>query len=288
MVELYCSWCKGLPESKKALSIIKDSNEFSGIELSNTDNQIDKVLESGLKVSIHNPAREYKISIESPNFIEIMSAHPEIISTCKKTPLPFVSFHMGQSCFYYKPQSKEQLLSNIRKNLNYLNHSIDKRILLEEMSFYPSMINPVKEQESKLYSTSIKLQKEVSQIANAGLLIDLSHTLISARSRIMLNLYKGNEIDYFIDLLQNVGSNIFELHLNSPLLVKNEGFVDKHFIINSAKKESKFVLDYAQEAIFSCPNLKIITLEMEPMLEPIQHAKVLVKQAKLIRKKINL
>lgn len=278
---------KGFSESKKALKLIKDSNEFAGIEMSNTDSQIDSVLESGLKVSIHNPARMYNISIESPNFIEVITSYPEIISSCKKSSLPFISFHLGRSCFYFKPQSKEILLSNIKKNLNYLNSLVDKKIILEEMGFYPKMIYPIKDKSAKLFMTSIKLQKKVSESTNAGILVDISHTLMTAHSRIGLGLYKGTEENYFSDVLKNIGENIFELHLNSPLMT-NEGLVDKHFVLNPLKKESKIVLNCAKEATIVCPNLKIITLEMEPLVEPIKHAKILINQAKILRKKIGV
>ncbi len=289
MVEFYCSWCKGLPDSKKALSILKDSNEFSGIELSNTSEDIEKIISSGLKASIHNPSRFFKISLDSSNFIPTIVENPSIVNSCKKSSLPFVSFHAGQSVWFSKTLPKEIILSNTRKSLRFLDHELDKRILFEMI--YPSCENIFAskiDKENMLYCSSIEYMQDILSSTNAGVLLDVSHTLISASSRIKLADYKGGVKDYFLDVLNAVSRNIFELHVNCPQFIKNEGFVDKHFVLKSSGLESKTVFDCTEETIAVSPNLKMITLEIEPMLEPIEHAKIMVKQAKLVKKKLNL
>lgn len=289
MVEFYCSWCKDLPDSKKALSILKDSNEFSGVELSNTSEDIEKILASGLKASIHNPSRFFKVSLESQNFVPTIVENPSILDSCKKSSLPFVSFHAGHSVWFSKVLPKEIVSSNTRKSLRFLDHELDKKVLFEIIyPSYENIFNNESDRENAFYCSSIDYMKDILSSTNAGVLLDVSHTLVSASSRIRLGNYKGTELDYFLDVLNATSKNIFQMHVNCPQFIKNEGFVDKHFILKSGGVESKIVFDCTSEALAVSPNLKMITLEIEPMLEPIEHAKTMVKQAKLFKKKLNL
>jgi len=290
MVELYCSWCKGLCESKKALGIIRDSNEFSGIELSsNISGETESIILAGLKVSIHNPSRFFKVSLESPDFIPTIAENPSIIDSCKKSSLPFVSFHAGHAFQFSKLFSKEIILSNTRKSLRFLDHELDKKILFETLPLPFKVATSFGiEKESGFYSTSIEYMKDILSSTNAGALLDVSHTLSSASSRVLSNNYNGTIKDYFVDVLNAISKNVFEMHINCPQFIKNEGFLDKHFLLKSSGVESKMVFECTQEAIEVSPNLKMITLEIEPMLEPIKHAQAMVKQAKLARKKLNL
>ncbi len=289
MVDFYCSWCLGLPESKKALDIIRDSNEFSGIELSNTSSDIDKILSSGLKASIHNPSREYKISIESNKFIEVLTQDSLILDSCKKSSLPFVSFHAGHQMYFSKSIPNEFVISNARKNLHFLDHEINKKIILEQfwLPFDKTKLDGV-EKECALYSTSIDFLKDIQSSTNAGILLDVSHALVTASARIRSNYYKFDVKNYFLDVLNATSKNIFQMHINCPQYTKVDGFVDKHFPFKSSGIESKTVFECAAEAVAVSPNLKMITLEIEPHLEPIKHARLMVKQAKLVRKKLNL
>jgi hypothetical protein len=289
MVEFYCSWCKDLPDSKKALQIIKDSNEFSGIELSNTSGDVEKILSAELKVSIHNPSRFFYVSLESPNFIEVINQNPSIIDSCKKSSLPFVSFHAGQAFWFSKIFQKDFIISNTRKNLRFLDHELDKRILFEFLWLpIKSVTSSDFEKESALYSTSIEYMKDILSSTNAGVLLDVSHTLCSASTRIKSNNYKGNIKDYFLDVLNATSKDIFEMHINCPQFTNEDGFIDRHFAFKSSGAESKTIFEYASEAIAVSPNLKAITLEIESLLEPIKHAQLMVKQAKLVRKKLNM
>lgn len=289
MVDFYCSWCKGLTESKKALDIIRDSNEFSGIELSNTSDDAQKILSSGLKVSIHNPSRFFNVSLESPNFIPTISENPSILDSCKKSSLPFVSFHAGQVFWYSKILSPEVIISNTKKSLRFLDHELNKKILFE-LLWFPIEVASASEFEKKsgLYSTSLDYMKDIVSSTNAGVLLDLSHTLTSASTKIRSNNYKGTEKDYFMDVLAAGSKDIFELHINCPGYTKLDGFMDKHFGFKSSGIESKTIFECTAEAVAVSPNLKMITLEIEPQLEPIEHARFMVKQAKLVRKKLNL
>lgn len=285
MVDFYCSWCKDLCDSKKALDVIRDSNEFSGIELSNSSNDIDKILASGLKVSVHNPSRFFKVSLSSPNFIEVITQNPAIIESCKKASLPFVSFHIGH---FSNTFSKEAIISNTRKNLRFLDRELNKKILFESLLLPSFLMDSDSEKESALYSTSIEYMKDIISSTNADVLLDVAHTLCSASTRIRSNNYKGTEKDYFLDVLNVVSKNIFEVHINSPLYTKAEGYIDKHFAFKANEVPSKTVFECTSEVLAVSPNLKSITLEIEPHLEPVKHAKIMVKQAKLVRKKLNL
>ncbi len=289
MVEFFCSWCKDLPDSKKALQILKDSNEFAGIELSgNTPGEIDKILDSGLKVSVHNPSRFYDVSLDSSNFIPTIAENPSILEFCKKASLPFVSFHASK-CYYTKIFPKELLLSNTRKSLRFLDHELNKKILFEMLWLpYTTATSSGLEKESGMYVNSIEYMNDIVSSTNAGILLDVVHTLASASVRINSNNYKGTVKDYFMDVLNAGSKNIFQMHINSPQYTKSEGFMDKHFLFKSSGIESKTVFECTAEAIAVSPNLKMITLEIEPKLDPVKHARIMVKQAKLVKKKLNL
>jgi len=289
MVEFYCSWCKDLPDSKKALEILKNSNEFAGIELSNTSQDVEKIISSGLKVSIHNPSRFFNVSLDSPNFIPTITENPSIIESCKKSSLPFVSFHAGQAFWRSHIFSKDIILSNTRKSLRFLDHEINKKIIFELLWLpYKIASSTGPERESGLYSTGMDYMQDVVKSTNAGVLLDVAHTLTSASTRINSNNYKGTVKDYFLDVLNAGSKDIFQMHINCPGYTKSEGFMDKHFAFKSSGIESRTVFECAKEAISVSPNLKMITLEVEPQLEPVEHARFMIKQAKLVRKKLNL
>lgn len=289
MVDLYCSWCEGLPQSKKALGIIRDSNEFSGIEMSNSGEEMDLVLDSGLKVSIHNPSRFFRVSLESPNFIPTIAENPILIESCKKASLPFVSFHAGQTQWYSKMMSPETIISNTRKSIRFLDRELNKKILFELSSFPIELgLGGEFEKRSGLYATSKEYMKDIVSTTNAGVLLDVSHTLNSASTKIRSNNFKGNEKDYFMDVLMSIAKDIFQMHINCPSYTKANGFRDEHLELKSSGIESKNVFECTAETIAVSPNLKMITLEIEPLVEPIKHARIMVKQAKLVRKKLNL
>lgn len=288
MVELFCSWCRGLAQSREALKLLVDSNEFSGIELSIVNEEIDLILDAGLKVSLHNPLRNYHESIESDSFIESFLKEPTIPFYSKKVLLPFISFHVGRSCSLGECYSKQKIFSNTKKNLDYLSNSIDKKIILEGTCFTNKMINEKEFTKINLYSTSREFFRDFSLHTNAEILIDVAHTLVSGQTRILNDFYEESIKDYFTDFLDYTKNNVFELHINSFELTKEKNFVDKHHPFKESGFESNLVFECTNEAISNCSNLKAIVLEIESNSDPINHARIMIEQAKLVRKKLEL
>jgi hypothetical protein len=54
---------------------------------------------------------------------------------------------------------------------------------------------------------------DILSSTNAGLLLDVVHTLTSASTRINSNNYKGTVKDYFMDVLNAGSKNIFQMHM---------------------------------------------------------------------------
>lgn len=99
MIEIYISWVRGLPQDKEALKILKESEIISGIELSNIDNQIQRIKDAGLKVSSHIPTRCFLRNLANPRLMEIFGSKqgPRILSVIRNSDAPTVGFHLGYS-----------------------------------------------------------------------------------------------------------------------------------------------------------------------------------------------
>ncbi len=285
MVELYCSWCKGLPESKEALKMLKDSGVFTGIELSNTDFQADKIIDAGLKVSIHNPVREFKINLDNASFTEILNAHPEIISHCNKTELPFVSFHTNYIPSLNPATSYELVLKNVKDNLNKIKNTLSKKVLFEtSCGFGKSQEYVVSELLFKC--THPSFAKQILSETSAGVLIDISHVLASASLHKVYNNYPNEVKDFFLDYLSVCSKSTYEMHINSTRINEQGLYIDRHFPLNPEEKETQLAFECATEVINSCPNIETVVLEVEPNLDPINHVKLLIQQAQLFEKMV--
>jgi len=285
MVELYCSWCKGLPESTEALKLIKESELFAGIELSNTDGQADKILEAGLKVSIHNPIREFKMTLDNEKFIQVLNTNPKIIDSCNKSSLSFVSFHTNYIPSLDRTIPYSRVLKNTVKNLNELDTFFSKQILFEtSCGFGENEYLPFS--ESMFNCTSPDFAKKILSKTNSGVLIDISHVISSASAHKLYNNYPKGVKDFFLDYLDACAKRTYELHLNSTKLNENGFYKDTHSKFVPTKKETQLAFECATQAINSCPKLEIVVLEIEPKLEPIAHAKLMIKQAQLFVKTV--
>jgi len=128
MAEIYISWCEGLPYSKEALKIIRDSELVAGIELSNIDDQPQRIHDEGVKYSLHNPTRWYKRDLMDPRFMEVFygklelykkgeDLHLRSAEAYSNHPLlryiwgsdnPSIGFHLGPSLSTYYPRGSEK------------------------------------------------------------------------------------------------------------------------------------------------------------------------------------
>ncbi len=103
MVELYVSWVKGLPEDKEALKLLKSSGIVDGVELSNVDAQVERIRESGLKVSSHTPGVYNQgfntLNLANPNYMKAFDGEQgkRLLQVIRESEAPVVGFHCGYS-----------------------------------------------------------------------------------------------------------------------------------------------------------------------------------------------
>jgi len=119
-----------------------------------------------------------------------------------------------------------------------------------------------------------------------GYLFDLSHNMASASTKIIQKEFKGNIEEYFSSLIEVAAKETYQMHLNVPTGSESVGFVDAHNPFLSSRKLSKQALIIAKEFFDSCPNIKVLTMEIDSKMTPIKHAKLMVEQAKIIEKNI--
>lgn len=161
MAEIYISWIKELPQNKEALSILKNSEIIKGIELVNTDNQINMIKDAGLKVSLHMPGMYFgniMQSLGNPNLMDIFNCEEglRVLNLIKNSDAPTVGFHLGYSTkhlyeminFPAIPKenglisNKEELFNIVTKNIISLEQKINqdlksnKQLIFEALDCY--------------------------------------------------------------------------------------------------------------------------------------------------------
>jgi uncharacterized protein (UPF0276 family) len=279
MVDLFCSWCKGLPYSEEALFLLKDSGLIKGVELSNLDEQVDLIKKSGLKVSIHNPVRGFLDSLESQGIENLFNVTP-IKEICSKSDLSFVSFHTGYSARINKENTAEKILQDSKKNISFLKKNIDKKIILENCSLN-SMFFENGDEKALNYFTGKEFFLELFEDSELGFLLDISHLISQASTKLARKSIVSIE-DNCLDLINAFPLRIKEMHLNSTKIVNGQGFIDSHNVINPETKEGALSLKFAKETCAVAKKLDVITLEMDTGLSPIEHVKTIIKQAEIV------
>ncbi len=285
MVEIYASWCTGLPSDKEALSIIKNSNLLVGIETCHVDGEIKQIIDFGLKYNLHNPLRNLHIGLENNTFIPTMIQYPNIVRALNESNPVAVGFHAGYSAMNDSNSSIELMVSNTLRSIKFLDEVVQKKIIFETVP-YTDEFARVGNKFALDYVTSPDYMKRIISKGRAGLLIDISHNYVSGAHKIKNGLFKGDIQDYFTSILNSTVNDVYQIHLNVPSFDAAKGYYDTHSIIKPTQKTSKEIMLIAREIIDSCPNLKTITLEMTTNLSPIKHAKVMVKQAELVKKEL--
>jgi hypothetical protein len=283
MVEIYASWSKGLVEDKNALALIKDSNLIDGIELCNYGPQLGLVRDAELKYNLHNAFGLENKALISGDFIDKMISTPNMVKYCNESSPSALGFHAIPN----KVESSVKndfMISNIYRNLKFLDESIQKKIIFETTPF--DLINDGRSYEIKDYFSSLEFTNKIIKTTRAGYLFDVAHNLCSSFTRINKGTYKGEVSDYFADLIKIVSKETFQMHLNVPSGNEKEGFVDMHELIKPSRKSSKLVLLLAKEVLDSCPNIHTLTMEMDSNATPIKHAKLMIEQAKIIEKQL--
>jgi hypothetical protein len=166
-----------------------------------------------------------------------------------------------------------------------LDYFLDKKILFETVAYCPEYFTKGNK-EVLFYVSSPEFVKQILSKSRGGYLLDISHNYVSGQSKIKAGEYKGTIEDYFADLLRVCANETYQLHLNVPLFSSQKGYTDGHGLLKPREKLSKQILLIAKEILDSCPNMKVITLEMNSGLEAKMHAKEMVKQAKIVEKEL--
>lgn len=162
MVEIYISWCKGLPENEEALGIIKDSGIIDGIETSDY-RDIEKIRSAGLKTSIHRPFRDKSFNLEDGH---LPSFTKEDIKECNKSDPPFLSFHLINS--EKRPKNDEGSLSgNIKKNIERLESLFEKRVVFEFSPYQKNFVE-IRGRESVDFFTGKEILNDLFENTSAG------------------------------------------------------------------------------------------------------------------------
>jgi hypothetical protein len=287
MISIYAPWCPGLSEDKEALAIIRDSKILTGIETCDADSEIDRIKAAGVKYNLHNPLFKEKIGLDCPQFVTAFTFHPKMLEYCNGSSPPALSFHTGYDSIENKNCTKEYALNNTLHSIKFLDSVIQKKIIFESTTYSPKYFE-TGHKETASYVTSPNFFKDIFSKSKAGFLFDIAHNLVSGSNKIVLGEYNGTIEDYFSDILRVVAKETYQIHLNVVGGDLKKGFTDEHEIIKPSQKNSKLVLSLAKEIIGACPNLKTITLEMYTKKKPVEHAKLMIKQAELVKNELDI
>jgi|GEM_PF-1707305 len=285
MPEIYASWCKGILEDFVSLSLLKESNLIEGIELSNLSDSLELLNSVGLKYNQHNALRDYKLGLENEYFIPTMNKFSEVVKRCKESGPSVVGFHAGYSAVNEKNVLSQTVISNSLRSLNFLDKVLDKKIIFETPPYHPTLFVNGNQSALSVVSSS-EFVKQIFSKSRAGYLFDISHIFVTAAAKIQRGEFNGEIEDYFAQMISVCATETYQLHLNVPTYSKENGFTDSHGVIKLNNSLGKRILLIAKEIVDSCPNLKLITLEMEPNLAPKKHAKLMIAQAKLVEKEL--
>jgi hypothetical protein len=283
MVDLFCSWCEGLAYSEEALALIKDSSLFAGVEMANSGEETELIKKAGLKYSLHNPIRFFGEGLETWDLRKILSENPNVVSACNSSSLPFVGFHAGYSARLSKDNEADDILMKCKNSIAILKETITKEVIFENCSLSTTFFE--KGNAFALnYCTSPDFFRALLEDSSVGFLLDVSHLVSAASTKIDKGIYSKGVEYYFSETINEFSGRINELHLNSTRILHNGLYSDAHLPIDIQSEEGRLTLCLAKEAVHACSNLKALTLEVDPKLPPVEHAKLLIKQAELVNK----
>lgn len=269
--EIYASWCPGLPESKKAMNTLKKSNLISGIEICDLNHGIELIKQAGLKVSIHNPLRDIHIGLENKNFEKNIKNK---LKYCEKCDTGLLGFHAGYQIIEGDPYAwltKKRTIQNIR----FLQKYSYKKIIFESPPYFNNEWGAKRKRIA-----SQKFIKKILKQAD-GYLFDVSHNFITMKQ------FEKEGKNYQKEILEITRGRVLQMHLNACTKNTKDEYTDEHNTYVGLKHE-KEELDFAREVLKNNPQLKIITLEMTTNKSPEEHAKILVQQAKYLKKKLRI
>lgn len=123
---------------------------------------------------------------------------------------------------------------------------------------------------------------------SVGFLFDVGHVLISADAKINDGTFTGEVEEYFDQMMTSVNGRTHQVHLTVPDWDRVEGYTDHHRTFYKGECVSEHVLDLASDVVSRSPNLEVLTLEMMTGLEPIEHAREMVRQAEYVARQLDI
>ena len=285
-IQIYASWCKGLPQDDKAIKILTKSGAIDGVETRGIDAEFD-LLKEKINVSLHNPKCMNLIGLDDANFIKTFSSNPSLAEHCEKSTPATMGFHAGYAAIDEKETSLFEMKSNIVSNIEKLQGLITKKVIFES-SVYNEKFSKRINGEVLADSTGPAFLQYLLSKTSAGFLFDVAHNMVSGHTKIRNGFYMRSLEEYFDEIIEAVGDKTYQMHLNVPTGKLSSGIDDAHLVLRSNDAMSRKVLSLAKTVIDYAPNLAFITLEMGTGLAPQKHAEVMVKQAKRVKKALHI
>ncbi len=304
-MRIYATWAPGLPESPKALKLLKDSGIISGVELCNTDGQADGIRDAGLEVCYHNPGSDVFLNLGDPGYRSRVDSATgrSVIKAVQGSDSPYVSVHCGYAATGIKKvygkldvdvtgdliTDRGALVDRFADNLSYLEKSINdsnrgKRLSAENVCLHQhqSHANSAKE-----YVTCWDFIGEVADKAGVWVMVDVSHAVITANT-LRHGCKIGTEQEYFDSMIETCGDRVRHLHFNAPE-VGTDGFLaDVHKTFSPGEKLNEYTMGITREVLRACKNIGAISIEIYTNTSPEEHAKITLDQAGLLIKRLGL
>ena len=227
-MEIYVSWVKGLPQDKQALAALRDSGIITGVEMSNIDDGVERVLDQGLGVSCHTPGGNLTLNLASPRTLGAFwgpqaERLPKVIGLSTS---PFVSFHLGYSAMEVVKMrgfpnipfpgtvisDPKRLLQLLVESIFGLAHYIgsDKRVLVETLDYNRQDNNvPWDKQSAETKAHQAVLQGVVNHYGINAALLHVTDAAFVAR---VLQMAAGVEAGFLFDIAHNFISADAKIH----------------------------------------------------------------------------
>lgn len=136
------------------------------------------------------------------------------------------------------------------------------------------------------FAKDILKELNLDKSVNIGYLLDISHTYITADTKIFNGEFSGSIDNYFESLIDNIGQYVEQIHVSIPKERVSGGFIDNHGPFIAEELLSEHILELTRFAFKNAPNLQVMTLEMKTGHEPMNHVVEMEKQSTYFSKKI--
>jgi hypothetical protein len=278
MVETYISWHKKLAQNPYALQSIANHKLIDGIESAGHLPEIARFKASGLHVNVHNPTRFFERTLASPDFVGILEHHSHLKTACGESDPSILGFHITNG----HEQPDDEIIKNTQMAVAYLEYLYGKQVIFETSTYSPADFG--KENEEQIaYHSSPEFITTILENTDAGFLLDISHYYVSRFAHHMRNGTSFSYKDEFESLLEKIGDEIYQLHVNVPIGDDTVGYRDghqpfSHGFRNENSQRMKEVLSLAMQA----PNIQVVTLEMDSYGDAHDHARMHFGQVSML------